>query len=223
MKNSPVRSAKDLNYREYKFVCYIRGCAISLQPVLSISPDRSDEDLVRDTQGGSDQAFELLMRRHSGTVRSLILHFCRDRSMVDDLAQETFVKAFFKMKSFRGDSPFIFWLKKIAVCACLDHYRYDKARRNISWKSSLPEEDYLQKAEAAPNMESGRQMEARLLIEEILSKLEPPDRMILVLLYGEGHEIREISKLTGLSRANVKIRAYRIRRQLNKQYAGGLR
>jgi RNA polymerase sigma-70 factor (ECF subfamily) len=163
------------------------------------------------------------MRRHSEAVRNLVARFCTDRSMVDDLAQETFVKAFFKLKSFRGDSPFIFWLKKIAVRVCLDHYRYDKTRRNISQKSSLQEDDYFQKAEATPNMGSGQQIEARVLLEEILSKLQPVDRMILVLLYGEGYELNEISKLTGLSRPNVKIRAYRIRQRLNKKYAGGLR
>jgi RNA polymerase sigma-70 factor (ECF subfamily) len=190
---------------------------------MSISPDRSDEDLVKDAQNGSDQAFELLMQRHSGNVRSLIARFCSGFSMVDDLAQETFVKAFFKMNTYRGDSPFVFWLRKIAVRVCLDQYRYDKARGNILRESSLPKYDYLQRAEAAPNMGSERQIEARLLLKEIMSKLPPSDRMILVLLYGEGLEIKEISKLTGLSRANVKIRAYRLRQRLNKQYAGGLR
>jgi len=201
----------------------IRGCAISLQPVLPTSPDRSDEDLVKDTQGGSDHAFELLMQRYSGTVRNLVARFCHDRSMVDDLAQEAFVKAFFKMKTFRGDSPFAFWLKKIAVRVCLDHYRYNKARLNISQKSVLPDDYRFENAEAAPGMGSGQQIEARILLEEIISRLRPPDRMILVLLYGEGYDLREISKLTGMSRANIKIRAYRIRQKLHKQYAGGLR
>jgi len=162
------------------------------------------------------------MRRHSRTVRNLIARFCPDRSLVDDLAQETFVKAFFKMNSFRGDSPFVFWLKKIAVRICLDHYRYNRARRNISQKRNLPEDDCLQETEATPNMGSGQQIEARLFLDEILSKLQPRDRMILALLYGEGYDIKEISKLTGLSRANVKIRAYRIRQKLYRQYAGGL-
>ena len=190
---------------------------------MTTNSDRSDEDLVKDTQSGSDQAFELLMRRYSGTVRNLAARFCSDHSMVDDLAQEAFVKAFFKMKSFRGDSPFVFWLKKIAVRVCLDHYRYNKARRNISRKSSLPDDSCLEKAESSPNMGSGQQIEARLFLEEIMSKLQPPDRMVLVLLYGEGYDLKEISKLTGLSRANIKIRAYRIRQKLHKQYAGGLR
>ena len=127
------------------------------------------------------------------------------------------------MNTYRGDSPFVFWLRKIAVRVCLDQYRYDKARGNILRESSLPKDDYLQRAEAAPNIGSGKQIEARLLLKEIMSKLHPSDRMILVLLYGEGLEIKEISKLTGLSRANVKIRAYRLRQRLNKQYAGGLR
>ena len=202
---------------------YIRGCTISLQPIIATSTDLSDKDLVKAIQSGSDQAFELLMRRHSGTVRNLVARFCTDRSMVDDLAQEAFVKAFFKMKSFRGDSPFVFWLKKIAVRVCLDHYRYNKARRNISRKSSLPDDDCFEKAAATANTGSGQQIEARLLLEEVLSKLQPPDRMILVLLYGEGYDLKEISNLTGLSQANVKIRAFRIRQKLRKQYAGGLR
>lgn len=201
---------------------YGRGCAISLQPVIKTDTDRSDEDLVKDTRSGSDQAFELLMRRHSGTIRNLIARFHPDRSLVDDLAQETFVKAYFKMNSYRGDSPFIFWLKKIAVRLCLDHSRHAKVTDAESIKNSQAVEADIQKTETGSNQDTGKQIEARLLLGKILAKLQPADRIILVLFYGEGYDSNEISQLTGLSRTNVKVRAFRIRRHLRKIYAGGL-
>lgn len=185
-------------------------------PYLMAESERPDEDLIESTLHGDDSAFEQLMRRYSGPVRNLIARYLRNRSMVDDLAQETFVKAYFGLSSFRGECPFLYWLKRIAVRLCLDEMRHRKARR-------IEQEDALDPDKEAPDrpaFDPEKQLEARLLLNKWLPALPPLDRMIVVLLYGEGYEVKEIARLTGLSHANVKVRAFRIRRRLKKLLEG---
>jgi RNA polymerase sigma-70 factor, ECF subfamily len=169
-------------------------------------PDWPDEDLIDRARGGDEPAFELLMRRHSAAVRNLIAHYFRDRSVVDELAQETFVKAWFGLRTFRGAAPVVIWLKRIAVRLCLDEMRR-RASRPIAWGQDEP-------AAAARDDSGTSRSDARLLLDKVLKPLAPMDRMILLLLYGEGYDVKEVSHLTGLSQPNVKVRAFRIRRRL---------
>ena len=178
--------------------------------------DRPDEELIDGARSGDQVAFELLMRRHSEAIRRLIARYFRNRSMVDDLAQETFVKAYFGLNSFRRDSPFVYWLKRIAVRLCLDEMRRRKTQEVEQIDDAAPLTDGL------VDKDSERRLAARLLLNKMLAALRPLDRMIVVLLYGEGYNVVEIADLTGLSRANVKVRAFRIRRRLRMFYAGGL-
>lgn len=171
----------------------------------------SDEELVGMACGGDDTAFEALMRRHSGAIRSLIARFFRNRSMVDDLAQETFAKAYFKLSSFRRDSPFEYWLKRIAVRLCLDEIRARKTQ------PALADEE-----PAAGSDEQEKRLETRLLLSKLLASLSPVDRTIVVLLYGEGYGAEQVAEMTGISKANVKVRAFRVRHRLRKIYKGGL-
>lgn len=174
-----------------------------------------DEELIESARQGDEPAFERLMRRHSESIRSLIARFFRNRSMVDDLAQETFVKAYFGLGSFRNESPFLYWLKQIAVRLCLDEVRSRKAH-------GAEQQDEIESIANSPGHDPKGQLEARLTLNKMLASLKPVDRMIVVLLYGEGYNAAEIAGLTGLSQANVKVRAFRLRRRLRTLYAGGV-
>ena len=183
-------------------------------PRAMIDDDPTDEELIGRARRGEEPAFGLLMRRHSGSIRRLVAHYFRNRSVVDDMAQETFVKAYYGLNSFHNDSPFVYWLRKIAVRLCLDEMRRRKPE-TVDREDSI---DAITENSASGNSE--RRIEARLLLDKVLSGLSPLDRMIVVLLYGEGYDSKEISGLTGLSLANVKVRAFRIRRRLRMLYAG---
>jgi RNA polymerase sigma-70 factor, ECF subfamily len=140
-----------------------------------------------------------------GPVRGLIARFFRNRAQVDDLAQETFAKAFFGLKSFRKDCPLEVWLKRIALRQCLDQIR---KRKN----EMVPfDEDSYEVAENSVGLDPENQIKARLLLSKIMKLLAPQDRVILVLQYGEGYSGEEISEITGLSKTNVKVQAFRIR------------
>jgi RNA polymerase sigma-70 factor (ECF subfamily) len=173
----------------------------------------ADEDLIARTLDHDENAYDQLMRRHANPVRLLIAHYFQDRTLVDDLAQETFAKAYFALKDYRGNAPFIFWLKQIAVRLCMDELRRRKSQRELV--TTLEQRGPGRPAARNP----AERLNARLFLNELLSNLSPVDRMILILLDGEGHSVAEVAQLTGLTRANVKVRAFRIRRRLRAQGA----
>lgn len=83
--------------------------------------DWTDEALVEAAQGADIGAFEVLVRRHEGFVVATALRVVRNRSTAEDLAQESFFRAWRSLSSFRGDSQFRTWMYRIATNLALNH------------------------------------------------------------------------------------------------------
>ncbi|NYZ63096.1 RNA polymerase sigma factor RpoE [Luteimonas deserti] len=80
-----------------------------------------DEELVRRVQRGDTAAFDLLVRKHQHRIAALIGRYVADWSEVQDVAQETFIRAYRAIGSFRGDAQFYTWLHRIAVNTAKNH------------------------------------------------------------------------------------------------------
>jgi RNA polymerase sigma-70 factor (ECF subfamily) len=135
-----------------------------------------------------------------------------------DLAQEVFLKLFSRLDRYelRDGIPFEHWVSRLAVRTCLDALRVDRRRP----KEALPPLsesanewlDTLRRDDAAPPIDDV--LAARELVEALLSRLEPRDRLVLTLLDMEEHSVAEVSAVTGWSQTLVKVRAFRARRRL---------
>jgi len=183
--------------------------------------DRSDEDeLIRRTLGGDDLAFESLVRRHSPRVFNIIGSFFRRRDLIEDIAQEVFAKSYFSLGSFTLGRSFEAWVAKITVNACYDQLRAMRRRsENQTPQYAAEQEDdwlELQMLEAARERHASaeRQREAADTADRLLSKLDPEDRLVLVLMDRDGYSVSEISEMTGWGQSKVKVRACRARRTL---------
>lgn len=88
----------------------------------------SDADLVKRILMSKDEnAFSQLMLQHERMVRNLLTRYCRrDNHSVDDLIQETFLRAYLSLEKFRGESKFTTWLYRIATNVVADRYRRKK-------------------------------------------------------------------------------------------------
>ncbi len=183
----------------------------------------SDSEVVAASLRGEGDAFGAIVERYSPTIRTLVASFFRHRHQVDDIAQETFVNAFFHLKSYRGEAPLEFWLKKIAVRLC---YRELKRAARTQALDASDSADSGQ--EAGPALldavlrgkveEEPARLEQRLLVEKLLARLGAAERLILQLSVVEGRSTKEIAELTGWSRANVRVRAFRARRALKREF-----
>ncbi len=184
---------------------------------------RPDSEVVAASLLGESDAFAAIVERYSPAIRTLVASFFRNRHQVDDVVQETFVKAFFHLKSYRGEAPLAFWLKKIAVRLC---YRELKRAARTQALDAPDSADSGQ--EAGPALldavlrgkveDEAARLEQRLLLEKLLARLGAAERLILQLSVVEGRSTKEIAELTGWSRANVKVRAFRARRALKQEF-----
>lgn len=170
----------------------------------------SDDYLVKATLSGDDEAFTELVRRYKRRVFTIVAHFVKNNYELDDVCQETFLKVYQNLAAYRGDAPFEHWVSKITVNACYDALRRQRRRGN-----EVPLED-VEFALGEPAHGKDARHAAWEVLRGALTKLRPEDRMVITLLNLEEKSIREISALTGWSEANVKVRAFRARKELKK-------
>ena len=174
-----------------------------------------DTELLGRIRAGATDDFAEIVRRHQGHVFALLHRYERDAHRLQDLAQETFVKAWRSLDQFDGRAPFQHWLSRIAVRVALDHLRRQKRRRNEIGFSDLGDEvlDWLRSDDETSALETGH---ARELLEAALGELSPAERLVLTLQELEGRSVKEISALTGSSGVAVRVRALRARAKLRK-------
>src|SRR4030065_2457647 len=90
-----------------------------------------DQQLVVRVQKGDKAAFDLLVRKYQHKIAKLVSRYVRDRSEVEDVTQEAFIKAYRALRGFRGESAFYTWLYRIAINTA-KNYLVAQGRRPLS-------------------------------------------------------------------------------------------
>lgn len=170
-----------------------------------------DEKAVRRCLEGETDAFETLVARYEARVYSLLLRLVGNPTDAEDLAQETFVKAYRKLETWEAGRPFLSWLFKIAHNTALDFLR---ARRPEHQTLDDPEQpvDVAERAPAEPEIDAGS-------VERALAELPPLYREALLLRHHEELDYAEIARITGAPLGTVKIRIFRGRELLRRRLA----
>ena len=178
-----------------------------------------DLDLAHQAQAGDESAFAEIVRRYSPRVFSVASRFFRQRSLVEEAAQEVFLKAYTQLGSFEGRGSFEGWLTRIATNTCLNMVRSSK-RRPESTVSDLTEDEasWLDQQSAGdgeqPSVEN--EVVATDLADRLLSVLSPEDQQTLLMIDGEDASIKEVAEATGWSESKVKVRAFRARKKVRE-------
>lgn len=179
--------------------------------------ERSEAELIAAVLQGDVASFEPLVQKYSPRVFATARRYARRESEVEDIAQEVWLKAFEKLKSFRGEAPFEHWLMRMTVRTCYDFLRGHQRNRESSFSDlSESESDWLQRFVAAPENATETADAAKLLIGRVMEKLSPQARMVITLLEIEDRSVKEIAELTGWSVPLVKVRAFRARAEMRK-------
>lgn len=160
-----------------------------------------------------------LVKLHSPYLFRLIGRFFQDPQMVEDLAQETFFRAFRYRKSYQGKVPIKYWLSKIALRLCYDALRKKQKLKEISVSDiNIDTVNELETKLSWGNQRKSADPETSLitreLLEMILAHLSEKDRMILILTAVEGMTSKETAGMMELTTAGVKMRIYRARRSV---------
>ncbi len=179
--------------------------------------ERSEAELIAAVLRGDRASFEPLVEKYSPRVFATARRYARRESEIEDIVQEVWLKAFDKLKSFRGEAPFEHWLMRLTVRTCYDFLRGHQRNRESSFSEiSEPEEDWLDHFVADPSTAAEDADASRTLINRVLERLSPEARLVIQLLEIEDRSVKEIAELTGWSVPLVKVRAFRARGEMRK-------
>jgi RNA polymerase sigma-70 factor (ECF subfamily) len=179
--------------------------------------ERTEAELISAVLKGDAASFEPLVQKYSPRVFATARRYARRESEVDDIAQEVWLKAFDKLKGFRGEAPFEHWLMRMTVRTCYDFLRRHQRNRESSFTDlTEPETDWLERFVADPGSAADDAAAAKLLVHRVLEKLSPQARLVIQLLEIEDRSVKEIAVITGWSVPLVKVRAFRARGEMRK-------
>ena len=188
---------------------------------------RADADLIAASRSGCRESFGTLVERYQDRVFNLSYRLTGNYEDAADAAQETFLKAFRNLDSFRADSAFYTWVYRIAVNTIRSRQRYRAVRpveRSIeaargdeedsrhSLKAEMPSRGPDPVEEASVN-------ENRQLVEQAIARLDEDQRLLIVLRDIEGHNYAEIADLLDCPSGTIKSRLHRARLALKELLA----
>ncbi len=175
-----------------------------------------DKKLVERVQAGDKTAFDLLVRKYQHKIIALIGRYVYDFHEAQDVAQETFIKAYRALPKFRGDSAFYTWLYRIAINTAKNHL-VSRGRKPVDVDDAqFFEGDHQLKDIATPENELYKD-ELDLVIKRTLNKLPEDLRMALTLREFEGMSYDEIARVMDCPVGTVRSRIFRARETLDKE------
>ena len=214
------------------FVGHQNVCALDLATILSGRQDAAlavrpggstphcpvvneDVELLQRIRAGATDEFAELVRRHQQRVFGILHRYERDAQRVEDLAQETFLKAWRALDQFDGRAPFEHWISRIAVRTALDHLRREKRRKS---EIALPDlgEDVLDWLRSPDEKSELAARDAAEVLHRALRQLPPADQVVITMQELEGRSVKEIAAATGASSIAVRVRAVRARAKLKR-------
>lgn len=174
-----------------------------------------DAELLQRIRAGAVDEFAELVRRHQSRVFAILHRYERDAQRVEDLAQETFLKAWRALGQFDARAPFEHWVSRIAVRTALDHLRREKKHRGDIGFDDLGEDalDWLQHGDDKSELDSRSAAE---ILNLALSRLSPADRIVITMQELDGRSVKEIAAALGVSGIAVRVRAVRARAKLRR-------
>lgn len=181
----------------------------------------SDERLVQMTLAGDETAFAEIFERFKRPMARVISRHFRERNEIEEFVQQTFTKAYFSLKNFRGgeERSLAAWMTRIAVNVCYDEFRR-RGRKGESLFSEMSddENDYLETIMDGREFSADRSLVAAQLAEKVLSTLDTKDRIAMTLVYSEDYSLNEVADAIGITTSNLKSRLFRCRNLIRTKF-----
>ena len=171
----------------------------------------TDPYLIDLTLKGDTKAFGELVERYQAFVYTIVIRIVKVREEAEEVAQDTFIKAFQSLSSYRGESKFSSWLYSIAYRKALDALRKNKKNSSLELIEEITEGDCSVIENALSYIEDQERSE---VIKKCILELPEKEAAIITLFYFEEQSIKEIAKITQLTEDNIKVKLYRSRKKL---------
>ena len=185
----------------------------------------TDAEAAREARLGNQQAFRVLVERHSRALFRLAYRMTGNEHDAEDLVQESFLRAYKQLVKFNERAAFGTWLHRICVNCSLDMIRARKTRREIQNKIEDERTGNWLEQVAAPGPSPERLMQSSQvteLLEPALNALTENERAAFVLRHYEGSNIEEIAQALGVETSAAKHSVYRAVQKLRRSLAPAL-
>ncbi|MUP44195.1 RNA polymerase sigma factor [Gramella sp. BOM4] len=171
----------------------------------------TDHQLIEKILTGNTTVFGELVERYQNFVFTVAIRMLRNTEEAEEVAQDSFIKAFDSLASFRGDSKFSTWLYRIVYHKALDRIKRNKRHQTYEVIEEITDD-------SLDHIENGLEYmlseERSRLINDCIGKLPEEEAFIISLYYFEEQSVKEISQVTDLTEDNIKIKLYRSRKKL---------
>ena len=162
---------------------------------------------------GDAAAYARVIAGHQVRIARHMRAFSRNPPVIDELVQEVFVEAYFSLRGLRDKAAFAAWLTRIATGVGYRYWKKSRRRNEVDrhelWWHKLAKEE-------AERLDPAT---AAQLVQDLLEQVPPRDRLVLVLVYVQGHGMDEAARLAGWSKTMTKVQAFRARRKLRARLA----
>ena len=165
---------------------------------------------IQRVKAGDFRAFSQIVSDYQQMVFTIVVRIVNNREDAEDICQEIFIKVFKSLDSFKEESEFSTWLYRIAYNTTLSEIR----KRKMVFASFDDDLSTMKEEELNENMEELATEERIFYLEQALKTLPAEDALLITMFYLENQSIEAISRISNLSRANVKVKLHRIRKKL---------
>lgn len=166
-----------------------------------------EEKVIKAVQQGDSAAFKVLVDNYKDMVYTLCIRMTKNSIIAEELTQDSFLKAYRSINSYRFESKFSTWLYRIAYNTCISSFR----------KQSLDEvelNDYSHESSDKSGLKILEEKDRNQLLKELILTLKEDEQVIIQLFYLEELSIKEICDVTSLSESNVKVKLHRTKQKL---------
>ncbi|SDS72811.1 RNA polymerase, sigma subunit, ECF family [Formosa sp. Hel1_31_208] len=171
----------------------------------------NDQILINQIIDGNTNAFSMLVDNYKDLVFTLALRMLKNREEAEEVAQDTFIKAYKSLDKFKGDSKFSTWIYRVAYNTCLDRIKKNKKYINDVEINEFTEHQVKTIDSALDQMEV---KEKELAMKRCIASLPNEDSFLLTLYYFDDLSLDEISKIVGITANTIKVKLFRCRKKL---------
>jgi RNA polymerase sigma-70 factor (ECF subfamily) len=180
---------------------------------------KTDEELVKATLDGDPHAFEEIVERYQRLVFNIVYHYVGDRDVVEDLAQEVFLKVFRSLETFDLRGPLKAWISRIAANTCLDELRRNRKQKVYTFTDLGADdesriEDFFEQFTSKGVLTENDVSELFVLLERLMGRLNDKDKMAFVLRELEGLSYSAVAQAMKMTELAVRVRVSRSRKKL---------
>ena len=180
--------------------------------------ERDDVQLIRSTLSGNDEAFSILVQKYQKSVHALVWRKIGDFHYAEEIAQDTFLKAYKKLSTLKDPNQFAGWLYVIANRLCINWMRKKKPAMQSLEGTSVGE---IEKFSYAHYVSEHRETEATErrseIVKQLLARLPESERTVVTLYYLGEMNAKEIGKFLGVSVKTIHSRLHRARKRLQEK------